>query len=754
MSILGSPVPRSEDRKFLTSGGSYVEDLALDGAAYLTFVRSSFAHARITDIDLSAAAAARGVLDLVTAEDLDLTAMAPVTLGEAALHPALSPPFLAKGVVRYAGEPIVAILTEERAQGVDAAEAVLVDYNPLPAVIDLEDSRRDETLLFPELGTNVCFEVGEPPGPAFFDGCEVLIRHRFVNQRVAPCPLEVRSAAASWGADGRLTHYASTQRPHGMREELAAVLRIPEEQVRVIASDVGGGFGAKVRRYPEELLIAWLARRLARPVRWTETRSESMGGLGHGRGQIQEATLGGHRDGRIMAYWLSVLQDAGAYARFGALLPMMTEIMAQNVYDIERVAFSSQSVVTNTASITAYRGAGRPEAICAIERSIDLFAAEIGRDPAEVRRANLISAEAFPYTTRLGTTYDLCDFGRSFDLCLATAKYEKRRAEQRRRRDAGERLVLGIGLSLYVEITNMSMAGEYGAVTLRPDGSVLVRTGSFAHGQGHATTYAMIVADSLGIPLEAIEVVAGDTDLVPRGVGTFGSRSLQTGGMAVHDAAVVVRERARELFAEEFEAPLDDIVFDAATGRLSVAGTPAISRSLTELVARAGTELFAEIDFASPGPTFPYGAHLAVVEVDVETGKVVLVDIVAVEDAGRILNPLLAEGQVHGGIAQGVAQALYEEIVYDEDGNLLTSNFADYGIISAPELPSFTTRHTEIPTALNSLGAKGIGESGTIGALPAVHNAVADALAHLGVRHVPMPSTPERVWRAILEARE
>jgi carbon-monoxide dehydrogenase large subunit len=680
--------------------------------------------------------------------------MDPVGIGARVLDPALAPQLLASEVVRYVGEPVVAIVAAERAQGVDASELVVIDYEPLPAVIDPEAARRDETLLFPEVGTNTCFSVGEEPAADFFNECEVVISHRFVNQRVAPCPLEVRAAAARWEPDGRLSQWASTQRPHGMRDELARVLQLPLDQVRVIAPDVGGGFGAKFSRYPEELLVAWLARRVGRPVRWMETRSESMSGLGHGRAQIQEVTLGGDRSGKLHAYALSVIQDAGAYARVGAMLPIMTEVMVQNVYEIEKIAFSSVSVLTNTTPTTAYRGAGRPEAICAIERAIDLYATEIGMDPAEVRRRNLIAADAFPYTTRLGVTYDVGEFERAFDLCLDSAGYGELREEQVRRRKSDERLQLGIGLSLYIEITNMNPGGEFGAVTITAAGKALVRTGSAAHGQGHQTAFSMIVAEALGIPMTDIEVIAGDTDLVPRGIGTFGSRSLQTGGLAVHDAAAVVLERGRSLFADEMEASLEDVIFDTATGQFSIAGSPSITRGWAELAGREESgAIAAEVDYASPGPTFPFGAHLAVVEVDLETGKVTLMRLVAVEDAGRILNPLLAEGQVHGGIAQGVAQALFEEVVYDEQGNLLTSNFADYSIITAAELPSFETFHTVTPTPRNALGAKGIGESGTIGATPAVHNAVIDALAHLGVSHVAMPTSPERVWRAIRDAR-
>jgi carbon-monoxide dehydrogenase large subunit len=753
MSILGNRVLRTEDPKFLTSGGVYVDDVqdpALAGAAYVTYARSTMAHARIGTIDADEARAAPGVLAVVTAADLHLGDF-PVDM--AALNAQMRRPWLADGVVRYVGEPVAAIVTEAREQGEDAAELLFVDYDPLPALVDVERSATGEVLLHEEAGTNVCFELPAGRRQASFDDCEVVVRQRILNQRVAPCPLEVRAAAAAWGTDGRLTHWASTQGPHGVRDTLAQVYGLGKEMVRVISPDVGGGFGAKGAHYPEELLVGWLARHVGRPVRWIESRSESMVNLGHGRGQIQDIEIGGRRDGTILAYRARVLQDAGAYPRMGALLPFMTRTMLTGCYAIEQAAFDSTSVVTTTTPTVAYRGAGRPEAAAAIERAVDLFATEIGMDPAEVRRRNFVGPDAFPYKNGMGTTYDSGNYAGALDLVLEAAGYDELRAEQQQRRASGERRQLGIGMSVYVEITGGGPSQEYGSIDVRADGSVLAKTGTSPHGQGHVTAWAMLISDRLGIPMDRIEVVHGDTDAVPRGGLTGGSRSLQVGGVAMHQAAGLVVERAKELAADLLEASVDDIVLDAAVGRFHVAGTPAVAKTWMDLAAAAGADgLGVEHVFQSEGATFPSGAHLAVVEVDTETGQATLARMVCVDDAGKILNPLIVEGQVHGGAAQGIAQALLEEVRYDDDGNPLTANFADYAFVTAAELPNIETVHLETPTPLNELGAKGIGESGTIGATPAVQNAVVDALAHLGVRHVDMPATPERIWRAIRAA--
>jgi carbon-monoxide dehydrogenase large subunit len=469
----------------------------------------------------------------------------------------------------------------------------------------------------------------------------------------------------------------------------------------------------------------------------------------HGRAQVQHARLGGRRDGRITAYQLDVVQDAGAFPLIGAVLPMMTQRMTTGVYALDNVGFTGVSVVTSTASTTAFRGAGRPEAAVAIERMVDRFAAEIGMDPAEVRRRNLVPRFMVPYTTAVGTAYDVGDYPEALERVLAAARYEELRAEQAARRAAGDRVALGIGIAVYVEITAGAPGGEFGAVEVLDGGGLLVRTGATPFGQGHDTTWSMIVADRTGVPIEQIEVVHGDTDLVRSGGLTVGSRSVQLGGAAIAASTTELVARARERAADLLEAAVDDVVLDDTTGRFHVTGTPARAVGWGDLVADGRPPLAAEADYTSVTPTFPFGAHVAVVEVDTETGRVTLRQLVALDDAGRILNPLLAEGQVHGGIAQGVAQVLLEEVHYDPDGQPKTTNFADYAVISAAELPSFQIVHMETPTFANELGAKGVGESGTIGAIPSVYNAVVDALAPFGVRHLETPTTPERIWRAL-----
>jgi carbon-monoxide dehydrogenase large subunit len=751
VSILGNRVVRKEDPLFLTKGATYVDDLVLEGALHLSFVRSTVAHARIAGIDTSEAQQAPGVVAIYTAADVDLLPIQPeVPL----LNQSMPQPVLAQDVVRFVGEPVVAILTEQRYQAADAAELVFIDYDPLPVVVDPREAQRNETILHPEAGTNAALELAFPTDDAPFEACEVVVRQPLVNQRVAPCPLEVRGGAAQWQPDGRLTYWGSSQHPHTWRDELARGLGIDAPQVRFIAPDVGGGFGAKIHSYPEDIMCAWAARQQQRPVVWQDTRSESMVAMGHGRGQLQEVVIGGTADGRVQAYRLTVVQDAGAYPRIGAVLPFMTRTMLTGVYDIADAQFTSVSVVTNTTPTVAYRGAGRPEAAAAIERAIDLFAAEIGMDPVDVRRANLVDKGAFPYTTPVATTYDIGDYAGALDKVLDAADYAGLRAEQQRRNaDPAATSRMGIGISVYVEITAVGGGTEFGAVEVRPDGKAVVRAGTSSHGQGHATAYSMLVSDRLGIPIEDIEFIQSDTDLIPYGEGTSGSRSMQQGGVAVAQAAGQVADQARARAAELLEAAPEDVVLDAAEGRFHVAGTPAVSKTWAEVAAASGGSaegpLLSEVKFTAQGPTFPFGAHVAVVGVDTETGKVTLERLVACDDAGRLINPLLAEGQVHGGLAQGAAQALLEEVRYDEDGNPVTSNLADYAFISAAELPSFEIVHMETPTPLNELGAKGIGESGTIGATPAVQNAVVDALAGLGVRHVDMPATPERVWRAI-----
>ena len=745
-SILGNRVQRVEDERMLTVGGKYVEDLALEGAAWLTYVRSTEAHARIVAIDVGEAKAAPGVLGVFTGEDLAELGLAPNVNPN--FSEAMRRPFVAFGTVRYVGQPVVAVVAENRYLAADAAELVMIDYDPLPVVIDPEVSVRDEVLLFPDAGTNVV-QRWTPKTVADFSGCEVIVEEQIVNQRLTAAPIEPRSGAAFWTDEGRLVHYSACQGAHPTRDLLTAVYGLDASQVRVIVPDVGGGFGAKSRTYPEELAIGFYARAIGRPVKWTETRSENMVAMPHGRGQMQRAKLGGTRDGHITAYHLDVIGDAGAFPLIGAVLPMMTMRMATGVYEIQNVSFNGVTTVTNTVSTTAYRGAGRPEAAVAIERMVDRFAAEIGMDPAEVRRRNFVPRFTDRYTTGIGTVYDVGDYPEALERVLAAAKYDDLRAEQARRRAANDPVALGIGLAVYVEITAGAPGSEFGAVELLDDGRLRVRSGSTPFGQGHDTTWAMVVSERTGVPIDRIEVIHGDTDEVRSGGLTVGSRSVQIGGAAIDTATVSLVDLARERAADVLECATDDVVLDAERGVFHVAGTPVRTVDWGAVAATEGDPLHAECDFTPVMPTFPFGAHVAVVEVDTETGDTRLRQLVAVDDAGKILNPLLAEGQVHGGIAQGVAQALFESVRYSDDGQPQTTNFADYLVISATELPSFEVVHMETPTFANPLGAKGVGESGTIGAIPAVYNAVIDAVAHLGVRHLQTPLTPECLWTAL-----
>ncbi|HMD91930.1 MAG TPA: xanthine dehydrogenase family protein molybdopterin-binding subunit, partial [Trebonia sp.] len=728
MSILGTRVIRTEDPRFLTTGGVYTDDMRLPGACHVHFVRSALAYARIRSVDVSAALEAPGVIAAFTGADLaDLPTVPPPIPGMLNEH--MRQPLLAQDVVRFVGEPVAVVVTEGRYQGEDAADLVDIDYDALPPVIDMAEADTAEAaVLFPAAGTNVAGTFGDAGALAadLFDGCEVVVSRAIVNQRVAPAPMETRAAAAAWGPDGRLTAWIPNQGAQGTRAALAGMLGMDQAGIRIITPDVGGAFGAKFGADPEHAVVCWVARRLGRPARWAETRNENMIGMTHGRAQRQTVTIGGSRDGKVAAYRLEILQDSGAYLRFGAFLPFLTILMAPGPYAIPRAEAVAKSVVTNTTPVGAYRGAGRPEATAAVERAIDLFAAEIGRDPAEVRRKNLLPKFTEPHTTAFGAVYDSGDYAVALDVALAAAGYEDLRAEQAKRRADGDVVQLGIGLSCYVEITGAGAESgnpsENATVEVHPDGSATILTGTSPHGQGHATVWAMLASDELGIPIDKITLKWGDTDLIPEGGGTGGSRSLQQGGAAVQQASRELIDVARQRAAGELEANPADLIFDVGRSAFAVAGDPDASVPLAKLAERE--RLLVRAVFSAPGATFPFGAHVAVVEVDTETGKAVLRRVVTVDDAGTVVNPLLAEGQRHGGIAQGAAQALLEEVVYDADGNPLTATFADYPFLSATEVPSFELVDMETPTSYNPLGAKGIGEAGSIGATPAVQNAV------------------------------
>ncbi|MBO0805844.1 MAG: xanthine dehydrogenase family protein molybdopterin-binding subunit [Nocardiopsaceae bacterium] len=757
MSILGTRVLRTEDPGFLTTGAVYTEDVQderLDGAVHVHFVRSTIAHAKINSIDVSAAKDADGVVAVFTGKDLANDGFSPAPPMMPNMNQRMARPMLATDTVRFVGEPVAVVVTTEPYQGEDAVELVDVDYEPLPAVVAPSDAlAAGDGFLFPEAGTNVVVRFGDEAklDPGLFEGCEVVASETIVNQRVAPAPMESRAAAAAWDADGKLTAWIPNQGAQGTKGALAGLLGLDQDKLRVITPDVGGAFGAKFGVDPEHGVTCWVAKRLGRPARWTETRTENLLAMTHGRAQRQKITIGGTRDGNVLAYRLEILADAGAYPTMGSFLPSLTILMTPGPYDIPRAEAVATTVVTNTTPTGAYRGAGRPEATAAVDRAMDLFAAAAGVDPAEVRRKNLLPKFTEPHETAFGARYDSGDYVAALEKALAAADYDGLRAEQTRRRASGDPVQLGIGLSSYVEITGAGAeAGgpnENSTVEVHPDGTATILTGTSPHGQGHQTAWAMLASEELGIPVEAITVKWGDTDLVPKGGGTGGSRSLQLGGAAVQQASRELLDVARDRAAASLEASGEDLTFDVARSAFSVKGDPDVSVPLASL---AETErLFVNTVFRQPGATFPFGTHVAVAEVDTETGKAFLRRMVTVDDAGTVLNPLLAEGQRHGGIAQGAAQAFLEEVVYDADGNPLTSTLADYPFLSATEVPSFELVDSQTPTSYNPLGAKGIGEAGTIGATPAVQNAVIDAVAHLGVRHIDMPTSPQRVWRAI-----
>ena len=752
-SVLGERVLRKEDPKFLTTGGVYLADLShplLEGAVHVAFARSPMAHGRIESIDVADAVDMPGVVAVFTAADLGLEPTA------SNFNPAVSRTLLASDKVRWVGEPVVAVLAETYEQAVDAAQAIIIDVDPLPAVVDIASALTSDTHIYEAAGSNAVFDSvvfggGATSGPEFFADCEVVVSTEALNQRVAPCPLEPRAAAAAWH-DGRLHQWLSTQHAQGAVGPIAKANGVENDKVHVLTPDVGGGFGAKIGCYSEELLVGVLAARVGRPVRFQETRSESMMNLGHGRSQLQTITVGGRRDGKITHFQLEMVQVSGGFAEIGTILgALFTRRMAAGVYAFDNVEAHCVSVVTNTNPVVAYRGAGRPEATAATERALDLFAAEIGMDPVEVRRKNLIPPFMEPVSTAIGETYDVGDFEGSLDRALAQADYTALRAEQARRREANDPKMLGIGVSVYVEITGGAGAPQEDAkIVIHPDGTGTIYTGTSPHGQGHDTAWSMIASAQTGIDIDKFTLVWGDTDLTPVGGGTMGSRSLQQGGLAVHQAAAGIVEQGRQIAARLLEADEIDVVLDTASGSFHVAGTPAVSTSWGDVAAAAGDAgLIEQTTFKTSGATYPFGSHVAVVEVDRETGAVRHLRHIACDDAGTIVNPLLLAGQVHGGIAQGTAQALYEEVRYDEDGNPVTSNLADYAMISMDLMPDIERIPMETPTFVNPLGAKGIGESGAIGGTPAVQSAVIDALSPFGVTHLDMPYTAERVWRAV-----
>jgi carbon-monoxide dehydrogenase large subunit len=779
--IFGLSIKRREDPRFITGKGRYTDDVILPGQLHASFVRSPHAHAAVRGVDTAAARQVPGVVAAFTGKDLAQAGVNPLPCGW--LLPDLKiPPYrvLATDRVRFVGQPVAVVVGETPYAAKDGADAVAVDYEVLPAVISGEKAlAQGAPQLHESAPGNVAFRwsVGnKDETDAAFRSAAKVVTQRLVNQRLIPNAIEPRASLASYNpVTEELTLYVTSQNPHVHRLLMAAfVLGMPEHKLRVISPDVGGGFGSKIFVYPEENAVAWASKALGRPVKWTAERRESFLTDAHGRDHVSEAELALDGDGRMVALRVKTIANLGAYlSTFAPVNPTYAYApLLSGVYAIPNVYCEVTGVFTSTTPVDAYRGAGRPEAAYLSERMCDLAARALGIDPAEMRRKNFIEASQFPYQTPVAFVYDSGNYRPAFDRALEMLDYEAFRREQATAREQGR--YIGVGFSTYIEATGMApsrIAGSLGAqaglwesalVRVHPTGKVTVFTGSHSHGQGHETTFAQLAADELGVPIEDIEIVHGDTGAVPFGMGTYGSRSTAVGGSAIHAAIQKIKEKGKKIAAHLLEANEADL--DYAGGKFSVKGSPDRAKSFQE-VALMAYLVHNFPDDLEPGLeatsfwdpqnfVFPFGAHICVVEVDPDTGRVKVLRYVAVDDVGRVVNPMIVEGQVHGGIAQGVAQALWEYAAYDESGQLLSGSLMDYALPKADDLPSFETDRTETPTPLNPLGVKGAGETGTIASTPAVANAVLDALAPFGIAHIDLPLTPERIWGAIREARQ
>jgi carbon-monoxide dehydrogenase large subunit len=779
---LGRPRKRKEDARLITGRTRWTDNIVLPGMLHMAIVRSPLAHAKITGINTDAATKMPGVYGVFTAgdlgaEDISMPCAWQVTPD---MKSPKAPP-LAVDTVHFAGEGVAIVVARDAASAEDAASAVEVDYDELPPVLDLEAALADgATLVHPDLGTNRnalwIFDsaeagTGGDVEQAIRDG-EVVIKRRFRQQRLIPAFMEPRSVVVDPTGE-QMTMWSATQVPHIVKTMTALTLGLPEHKVRVIAPDVGGGFGGKLQVIPEEFLTVLVARRMGKPVKWTETRSECMVATHHGRAQIQDLTLAARRDGTVTGLKVELMADMGAYLRIITPgTPLLGAFMFNSIYKFPAYRFACTNVFTTKTPTDAYRGAGRPEATFGIERMMDELAAELGMEPLQLRERNWIKHEEFPFTTVAGLTYDSGNYEAATAKARELFDYDGLRAEQRRRREANDPVQLGIGISTFTEMCGLApsrilgalsyAAGgwEHAGIRMLATGKVEVVTGVSPHGQGHETAWSQIVADRLGVPFEDVEVLHGDTQLAPKGMDTYGSRSLAVGGIAAVKAADKVIEKARKVAAHQLECSEADLEF--AQGKFTIKGT---NRGVTiqdlafttfaahNLPEGMEPSLDSEATFDPENFSFPHGTHLCATEVDTETGQVTIRSYVCVDDVGTVVNPLIVEGQVHGGLAQGIAQALFEEAVYDEGGTLISGTLADYLVPSAADLPNFTTDRTETPATSNPLGVKGVGEAGAIASTPAVVNAVLDAVRHLGVSDIDMPCTPQRVWRAVQSAR-
>jgi carbon-monoxide dehydrogenase large subunit len=774
--LVGARVKRREDPRLIRGRGTYVDDIALVGMQHLVFKRSDIAHGRIRSIDTAAAEGMDGVEAVFTGAQI-AEFLAPMPIGT----PFPSPDHRAVAVdtVRYCGEPVAVVVARDRYVARDAADAILVAYDPLPAVVDLERAMAgDPSVLHADFPNNLAVPLVSSGTGVNADGqvvddsaierafaqADVIISQRMVNQRLAPTAMEPRGVVAHFEpGKGTMTIWSSTQNPHILRTFIAAMTGLGENQVRAIAPEVGGGFGAKINIYGEEYVTAAVSKRLGLPLKWAEDRSEAFVATTHGRDILGYVDLAATRDGKVLGLKLRLIADIGAYNMLlTAAIPTLTMTMASGPYDIPAIRCTLTEVFTNKTPTDAYRGAGRPEATYFVERAMDMLARELTIDPAELRRRNFIHPQQFPFTTQTGAVYDSGDYEKALDRALAVAEWDGLKGERDAARAEGR--LVGLGLSMYVEICGIGPSAtlptggwEHAQVTVERDGRITATTGASPHGQGNETTFAQMLADQFGVPFEHITILHGDTGVVKQGIGSFGSRSQAVGGPALSMAGAKVKAKMARFAGAMLEAHEDDLVFE--DGMIAVKGSPDSVKPFAQVAAFAyrpvplpeGLEpgLSEEAFFEPTNNTYPFGCHISMVEIDRETGEPTLLKLVAVDDAGRRINPLIVEGQIHGGLAQGVGQALREEVVYDEQGQLLTGSLLDYAIPRAADFPRFELDATVTPTPVNPLGAKGVGEAGTLGSTPCVVSAVVDALSGFGVMHVDMMLRPEKLWRII-----
>jgi carbon-monoxide dehydrogenase large subunit len=770
--MVGAPIKRREDPRLIQGLARYVDDIKLVGTLHCKFLRSDYAHAEIKSINTEVAKNLPGVVAVITGEDIKGKVGLIPRAGQLAGLKVPNHPAMAVGRVHFVGEPVAAVVATDAYIARDALDLIEVEYEELPVVVDPEKAAAsDSPVIYDEFSDNIAYTLPLNGGDAdkAFAEADLIASHRFVNQRLIPSAMETRGVLAEYlPGEGALTVWSSTQIPHILKTQLSSIVNVPEQRVRVIAPEVGGGFGSKLNIYPEEVVVSYLAIQLRQPVKWIETRGENFTTTTHGRDQVQYVELAVKKDGTITGLRAKIIADLGAsYQLFTPLVPTFTNGMILGCYKIPNIKLELMSVLTNKMATDAYRGAGRPEATYLIERIIDIAAQELGMDPRDIRFKNFPRPEEFPLEIGTGFIYDSGNYQESLNKALGIVKYDELRKQQAELRKQGR--FMGIGISTYVEICGMGPSTaipgggwESSTVRIERSGKVTVMTGVSPHGQGQETTFAQIIADEYGVDIDDILIIHGDTGRQPQGIGTFGSRATVVGGTAMLMAARKVKDKIAKIAAHLIEANPDDLVFE--NGKVFVEGSPAqaIDFATVAMEAYAAANLPPDTEpglesthFYEPANfTYPFGAHIAVVEVDPETGEVDIQRYVAVDDCGKIINPLLVAGQVHGGIAQGLGQALYEGAVYDENGQLLTGSFMDYAVPKATQLPRFESEHTVTPSPVNPLGVKGIGEAGTIASTPCMVNAVVDALSPLGVKHIDMPLTPNRVWQAIQAAKK